>query len=247
MLFVLTLAAPGRNLTLAAFFSRESAAAALNFFIDFPLDASTWLENTSLSQDHKCYLSTWELEQKIRVTLERWQVPTRSKVAVLGIDPGLSGAYAALDEDGEIIELDDIPTETVKTGRKTKSGKDGKKDRYLVNDLRDIITRLRPRVVVYEQQHAMRGQGVTSMFSTGYGFGMLEGMLSGLGQPSRVITAQSWTKTMLAGQAGDGKERAVLVARRMYPKAERLVKSNGRADALLIAFFGLKLSGGDAP
>ncbi len=167
-------------------------------------------------------------------------MPTRSRVAVLGIDPGLNGAYAALDDNGDLIELGDIPTETVKTGRKTKSGKDGRKSRYLVNDLRDILVRLQPRTVIYEQQHAMKGQGVTSMFSTGYGFGLLEGMLSGLRQPSRVITAQAWTKAMLQGQSGDGKERAVLVARRMYPNAERLVKSNGRADALLIALFGLK-------
>jgi len=159
-------------------------------------------------------------------------------VFVLAIDPGLKGALAGLDRNGELMFLRDMPTETYTLkSKKTKSGKAATRNRYLLHELRDIVTGLNPKHLVYEQQHPMPDQGVTSQYTTGYGMGMLDMMAACLGTRTIVVSAQEWTKVMLKGASGEGKERALGVARSMFPRAERLCKSNGRADALCVAMY----------
>ena len=165
-------------------------------------------------------------------------------IEVLAIDPGLKGAIVGMNAAGKILLIADTPTEKVKTSRKSKLGNPIKKNLYLVNDLRDIVLGANPKLIAYERQHAMPGQGVSSMFTTGYGMGLLDMMVSSLCIPATVITAQEWTKHMLAGSTGDGKERAVSVARALYPNEPHLCKSNGRADAICIARYILAKNSG---
>lgn len=167
--------------------------------------------------------------------------PTNSQAFILGIDPGLKGAYAVLNQQGQLLELGDMPTISITSGKK-------KRNKLDASELRDILTRVKPEYVVYEQQQAMPGQGVTSMFSTGYGFGIIEGLLVALYQRHFSVLASRWTKSMLVGASGEGKERSLQVAKGLYPTAERLNKTNGRADALLIALYGLTwiTKGGDS-
>ena len=71
--------------------------------------------------------------------------------------------------------------------------------------------------VTLEQAQAMPGQGVSSTFSTGRGFGVWEGVLGALDVPYRVVRPSVWVKKALAGVPGEGKERSVRFALQMFP------------------------------
>lgn len=155
----------------------------------------------------------------------------------IGIDCGLTGAVAVL-ADGLPPNPQDMPVYSTHKGKSIRHHYDIK---ALYEMLRVFAPGpgLPPATVYLERQQAMPGQGVTSMFSIGYGFGLIEGLLVALGLPYVVVGPQAWQKVMLAGTSGTTKERALTVARRLYPTADLgRRKDAGRADALLIAEWG---------
>jgi crossover junction endodeoxyribonuclease RuvC len=93
----------------------------------------------------------------------------------LGIDPGLQGAVAILDDAGALVVLHDVPTLTVPTSR-------GTRHEY---DLPGMAALLAPygqsAHVLIEEAQAMPRQGVRSMFTVGLGFGAWLGILGALG------------------------------------------------------------------
>ena len=154
----------------------------------------------------------------------------------VGIDPGLSGAIAAINAGSlELLEVVDTPVIT----------SEGKR-LYDIGGMADAIRHmslLGDAVVILEQAQAMPGQGVSSTFSTGRGFGIWEGVLSALDVPYRTIRPSVWTRKVLAGTPGEGKARSIQFALRMFPGAELTPKgsrklSDGRADALCLAYYG---------
>ena len=157
----------------------------------------------------------------------------------LGIDPGLDGALAAIYEDGR-VEIFDTPTVTVKVTK-------GNKREYDLSTLTGWLRawNLGPHVLraAIEKVHAMPGQGVTSMFSMGYGLGW-EWALAALCIPFQRVAPQTWQKVMLADE-GKGKDAARLQAQRLFPGYATLFarkKDDGRADAVLIAEYGRRTS-----
>lgn len=146
----------------------------------------------------------------------------------LGIDPGLDGAAAALAEHGTIISVFDTPTLLV--------GKGGKRD-YDVRTMRAWLGAYAPETcdVAIEHQQAFPGQGVTSMFSLGRGYGIWLGLLAGLGMSYSPISPVRWRKAMLDGLP-KGKDTGRLRAMQLFPDASlSRKKDHGRADALLLA------------
>ena len=78
---------------------------------------------------------------------------------IFGIDPGLAGAIAILDEK-KIIDVKDLPT--MADGKKNKKQLNSAHlSQYISKNIIDI----NKTVVVVEQVNAMPGQGVTSMFN----------------------------------------------------------------------------------
>ena len=96
---------------------------------------------------------------------------------VVGIDPGLSGAIAIL-ENNKVLNIFDMPVMA-----------EGKKNKRQLNSaqLVSIIkNNTKPDVeiaVVVEQVNAMPGQGVTSMFNFGQTFGAIKGVCAALELP----------------------------------------------------------------
>ena len=78
---------------------------------------------------------------------------------IIGIDPGLSGAIAILD-DKKVLGLFDMPV--MADGKKNKRQLNSAQ---LVNILNDNTINSEEKVVVVEQVNAMPGQGGTSMFN----------------------------------------------------------------------------------
>jgi crossover junction endodeoxyribonuclease RuvC len=109
-------------------------------------------------------------------------------------------------------------------------------------------------VAVVERQQAMPGQGVTSMFSVGLGYGLILGILAGLRHPVQVVTPQAWQKVMLAGmpRAESGKKAsaglAAIACGRLWPGRSWLATERSRkpheglCDAALIGLYGQRVA-----
>lgn len=149
--------------------------------------------------------------------------------AVLGIDPGCSGALVLVTEQGGYI--DHLAMPTIKVG--TKSRVNGAAVAAWVRQYGIIHAYL-------EQVGAMPGQGTASMFTFGHAAGVAEGILQGLNIPYTLVTPQAWKKS--AGLIGSDKDAARSRAIQLYPELRALdAKAKGQAiaDALLIARFGI--------
>ena len=157
---------------------------------------------------------------------------------IIGIDPGLSGAIAILPAGGK-LEIHDMPIKAIERGGKNKREIDCA---ALVSILRPLVSGPvigGPMWAVLERVGAMPGQGVTSMFSFGRSVGMIEGILAALAIPVSYVAPVKWKRAM---QVPAGKDGARLRASQMMPAyaAEwRLKKHDGRAEAALIALYGM--------
>lgn len=151
----------------------------------------------------------------------------------VGIDPGLTGAIAAIDANGFLVELHDTPILKIEVNKK-------KKNEYQISRMVEILRDLSKKdlsMVSLEKVHSMPKQGVVSSFSFGRGFGLWEGILSSLDMSYDLIQPQKWKKDMLYGMP-KGKDSSRLRAQQLFPRAElHLKKHEGRAEALLMAEF----------
>ncbi|HDW3536644.1 TPA: hypothetical protein RMN37_001598 [Escherichia coli] len=151
--------------------------------------------------------------------------------AVLGIDPGCSGALVLITVQGDYI--DHLAMQTIKVG--TKSRVNGAAVAAWIFEWRDDVLH-----AYLEQVGAMPGQGTASMFTFGHAAGVAEGILQGLNIPYTLVTPQAWKKS--AGLIGSDKDAARSRAIQLYPGLRALdAKAKGQAiaDALLIARHGI--------
>jgi crossover junction endodeoxyribonuclease RuvC len=151
---------------------------------------------------------------------------------VMSIDPGLSGALAVFIDD-VLIDVVDMPTHELSRNGKAKR-------QIAAADLAGIFTQHDPRHVIVERVSAMPGQGVTSMFSFGRSFGVIEGIIAAYNIPVTYVTPGVWTKAI---GRGAGKDASRARACELYPAHQKQfarVKDDGRADAVLIGAWWLK-------
>ena len=149
----------------------------------------------------------------------------------LGIDPGLDGAVAAINADGDLVWIRDTPTITIGKKRKT---------RHLLGlEMREILTNVLDGYVVIEEQQSRPGQGRVSIYKTGRGFGLWEGIVLGLMLPYDTVTPQKWTARLCRGIIGsDAKARSIIRAQRRFPTIDlncNKERKGGRADAANLA------------
>lgn len=150
----------------------------------------------------------------------------------LGIDPGLQGAIAFIGPSG-LVDVKKIPV--IKLDKKNTYDIQG-----LYRIIKEYTTQPSNFEVIVEKSHAMPGQGVTSMFTTGYGFGLILGILTALKLSYQVVHASKWKKEMLEGMP-KGKEASTIIVSRMFPEfyaSNPRKKDHNIADAILIAEWG---------
>ena len=150
---------------------------------------------------------------------------------IIGIDPGLSGAIAVFRDGG--FEVYDMPTHTVERGGKVKRELDR-------SGLAGIIRVGATGIAYVEQVGAMPGQGVTSMFSFGKSYGTVLGILAAFRIPTFHVIPPAWRKAL---QVRSGKDGSRLRASELMPQFSAkwpLKKHDGRAEAALIAYYGLQ-------
>ncbi len=155
--------------------------------------------------------------------------------AVLGVDPGLSGAVAVVSADGDLLAVHDMPVL-----------RDGAKGRATVNAplLAAIIRETGATTAFVEFVGARPGEGAVGAFAFGRCRGVTEGVVAALGVPVAFLTPPTWKRAVGIPPGKDGaKDAARSEAIRRWPamasKFAR-VKDDGRAEAALIALAGLR-------
>lgn len=152
----------------------------------------------------------------------------------VGCDPGLQGALAFFDIEAGVLEVEDMPTVTIKKGKGTARRID------LANLARIINTRAGEgiRHAYIERVSASPQMGVVSAFNFGFGYGALLGILAADVVPVTLVTPAEWKRVLHcpADKAG-----ARLRASQLLPAHANkwtLVKHDGRAEAAMLAFYG---------
>ena len=105
---------------------------------------------------------------------------------IIGIDPGLSGGIAILD-DLKIFDIYDMPI--MSEGKKNKNQLNSAQ---LVNIIKKNIIPSGDTFLIVEQVSAMPGQGVTSMFNFGQTFGSIKGICAALNLPIFFVRPAKW-------------------------------------------------------
>jgi crossover junction endodeoxyribonuclease RuvC len=151
---------------------------------------------------------------------------------IIGIDVGLNGAIAMMR--GETLTgIVDMPTVSLDRNGKTKR-------QISIPELIAILDEFKPEEAFIEKVFAMAGQGVTSVFSFGRSLGAIEGVIAARSIKATLITPQTWQKSMAVS---GGKDGARARAMELFPYNVdyfKLKKHDGRADAALIACWGLR-------
>ena len=151
---------------------------------------------------------------------------------IIGIDPGLNGAIAVL-QNNKVSQIHDVPVMT--DGKKNKRQLNSAQLVKLLNDnFQDEVD----TVVVVEQVNAMPGQGVTSMFNFGQTFGAIKGICAALNLPIFFVRPAKWKKHF--DLINSSKDASRTKAIEMYPSiSDQLSKKKdvNKSDAILIARF----------
>jgi hypothetical protein len=154
-------------------------------------------------------------------------------VVVIGIDVGLTGAVAAVDNHGT-CSIADLPTLTL-TRRI-----DG---RALILLLRQFVPAGEPALCVFEdvrpRPNPKRGTSIVTEGSLMRSRGIVEAVTDIARFDTKVVQPQVWKR--FYGLLGKDKEAARAMARSLYPMAQGELarkKDHNRAEALLIAHYG---------
>ena len=149
----------------------------------------------------------------------------------IGIDPGNTGAVAFV-ENKEFTNVVDMPLVTVRN----------RTELDLVSLKQILVDNLKEGShVVLEKVGVMPKQGVASSGAFMRAFGMIEGLIVGLGLPYTLVIPRTWKKQMLPGLDTSSKDSSRYRVMQMFPDHAKLFmrkKDDGRAEAVLLALYG---------
>jgi crossover junction endodeoxyribonuclease RuvC len=139
---------------------------------------------------------------------------------VLGIDPGISGAYAFYWPNRDMVAVEDAPII------------DGNIDAANMASAIDIM---HPSVAIIERVSAMPKQGVSSTFKFGVAYGVVQGIVAAHQIPIHFVTPTTWKKHF---NLSPDKEQSRARAIHLWPRQAEMFKrkkDHGRAEAALLA------------
>jgi len=139
----------------------------------------------------------------------------------IGLDPGKNGGYAIIS--GESFVETSPYNEQAFVAQMNFISKS-----YSANEIRCCL----------EKVGAKPGQGVTSMFTFGTGYGFLQGVLTAFEIPYQLVPPHTWKKEF---SLNSDKQTSIEVCQRLFPQV-RLIRTDrckkphdGMAEALLMA------------
>lgn len=182
-------------------------------------------------------------KKAVRVCPHRREWPWTSKLRVAGIDPGLHGGIALIQNH----VLRNVAPMPLRYERKSDGSYRTLPDEW---SLTDFIRMWAPDVLFAEDVYARQDQGVVSMFSFGLGKGQIMGTCAGLGVDLRWVSPQRWK-----GQVGVMPPRrpeddedahkarlkalSIHKACTLFPDDAKRLQKDGPAEATLIAVYGV--------
>lgn len=154
-------------------------------------------------------------------------------MTIIGIDPGITGGIAILDEhSAECEELLHINGD------------------LCVSNLRSTLMRVKPDIVMVEEVNPMPKQAVQSIRTSCTNYGQILGVVRTLQIPLRTVRPSTWTKALFGKGQLDGKNTARAYVERVYPLFEyqhfNKAIREGVIDALCIAEYCRRLEGKEA-
>lgn len=146
---------------------------------------------------------------------------------LLGIDPGVSGAFALYDSDERTVTITDMPD--------TTSG------------LVDLVASLPVlRICTIEKPYYPKAIGVANVAKIATAYGKVIALLHQRGIPINEVRPADWKASL---NLGSSKSASRELASQLFPDAAHQwarVKDDGRAEASLIAWYGLRFAKGAA-
>ena len=154
-------------------------------------------------------------------------------MTILGVDIGAQGAIALLEDDGQLVDVWDMPCLH-----------DGPKNRRTVNAplLAEIVYKSHATRAFVEQVGPRPMEGAVGAFAFGDAKGVVRGCLAAAAIPTIFITPVTWKRAVGVPPGKDMKDMARSNAINRWPgKAQLFARKmdDGRAEAALIALAGL--------
>lgn len=151
---------------------------------------------------------------------------------IFSVDPGRKGGIGGFRENargGHDLLL------VLKTPLTATGAVDGRK----IAELMD--TGNRGNVLVIEQGAGRQGEGVTSAFTSGYGFGIYFGIAAALHMDVKIVTAARWKKDMeLTKDKQVSLDKAAALWPNLAPTHFRQKNHDGMAEAALLGYWYLQ-------
>ena len=183
----------------------------------------------------------------------------KKRTKVLGIDPGLEGGLIILDEKRNIIEQHVMPIYKIKKSVRYKGKLKTQTSRYIDVDalsalLKNFKEIHKPEFAIIEKASTRPAQAAQSTIKTGFGYGVLIGLLTALDYKIHEVQPSVWSKIYKGpfvprGASEDIKKKARKVrntfeAQSLWGKDVFILKGCrkphlGLVDASLIANYGL--------
>jgi crossover junction endodeoxyribonuclease RuvC len=154
-------------------------------------------------------------------------------MTTLGIDIGVNGALALLDDDGTLVDVFDTPTLH-----------DGPKNRQTINAplFAELVYRTHATRAFVERVGPRPKEGAVGAFAFGDCKGVVRGVLAAAAIPCVFITPVQWKRVVGVPPGKDMKDAARSNAINRWPAKAELFKRKkdaDRAEAALIGLAGL--------
>ena len=153
-------------------------------------------------------------------------------MSIIGLDPGAHGAIAELDEDGDLLQIHDMPSLDEGNGRPATNAP----------LLAAILAKMDARVIYCELVSARPTDARVAAFAFGRARGCIEGAAGALGLPIVFLTPPTWKRIADVPPGVENKDIARARAIARWPaKAELFARKRDidRAEAALIGLAGL--------
>jgi len=153
-----------------------------------------------------------------------------SPLLVCGIDPGLDGGLTILNSNREVVASIIMPTLPL-----------GKKRILESVRIVQFLEEHRPHHILLEKVASRPDQSAQSVFTFGYGAGILEGVVAALRIPYTHIIPQTWMKKVFVGMPKEGNKTSIIFCQQKWPSVDWRanprcrVPHDGRTDSACIA------------
>lgn len=156
---------------------------------------------------------------------------------IVGIDPGASGALVLLEDD-HILDICDMPTVTVKIG---KTNSQQMNISAIVKHLTDWENKFVIDHIYMERVHFIRGKsGATAATRFIEGFGILRGIIGALRLPLTLVPVHVWKPALRCPAEKPAARARACEIFPVWAGAFDRVKDDGRAEAAMIALYGVR-------